>query len=50
MTTSLYDLWHARLGHPHHDALREALKLCNVNIPSKFQNGLCSACCLGKSH
>ncbi|CAJ2671926.1 unnamed protein product, partial [Trifolium pratense] len=50
MTVSLYDLWHARLGHPHHDALKEALKLCNVNIPSKSPNGLCSACCLGKSH
>jgi histone deacetylase 1/2 len=50
VTISLYDLWHARLGHPHHDALREALKICQVNIPPKSQTSLCSACCLGKSH
>ncbi|GAU26774.1 hypothetical protein TSUD_317720 [Trifolium subterraneum] len=36
------------VGHPHHDTLREALKSCNVHIPSKHT--LCTACCLGKSH
>jgi histone deacetylase 1/2 len=50
MTVSLYDLWHARLGHPHHDALKVILKMCNINLPSKSQSSFCSACCLGKSH
>ncbi|KAK2378919.1 WD40 repeat-containing protein HOS15 [Trifolium repens] len=45
-----YNLWHARLGHPHHDSLRIALQLCNINVPSKPQIDVCSACCLGKSH
>ncbi|KAK2368390.1 WD40 repeat-containing protein HOS15 [Trifolium repens] len=45
-----YNLWHARLGHPHHEALKEALKLCNIHISSKPQNVFCSDCCLGKSH
>jgi histone deacetylase 1/2 len=48
VSDSLYNLWHARLGHPHHDTLREALKTCNVHIPTKHT--LCTACCLGKSH
>ncbi|KAK2373624.1 putative mitochondrial protein [Trifolium repens] len=46
----LYNLWHDRLGHPHHDALKEALKICNIHISSKPQNVFCSDCCLGKSH
>jgi histone deacetylase 1/2 len=46
----LYDLWHARLGHPHHDALKDILKMCNINLPLKSQSSFCSACCLGKSH
>ncbi|KAK2420319.1 putative mitochondrial protein [Trifolium repens] len=50
MSASLYDLWHARLGHPHHDALKEILKMCNINVPLKSQSSFCSACCLGKSH
>ncbi|GAU41870.1 hypothetical protein TSUD_366180 [Trifolium subterraneum] len=40
----------ASIGHPHHDTLREALKSCNVHIPSKSHHTLCTACCLGKSH
>ncbi|MCH79360.1 retrovirus-related Pol polyprotein from transposon TNT 1-94 [Trifolium medium] len=49
MSHANYNLWHARLGHPHHDSLRIALQLCNINVPSKPQTELCSACCLGKS-
>jgi histone deacetylase 1/2 len=50
MSHANYNLWHARLGHPHHDSLRLALQLCNINVPSKPQTELCTACCLGKSH
>jgi histone deacetylase 1/2 len=50
MSNSLYDLWHARLGHPHHDAHKDILKMCNINLPLKSQSSFCSACCLGKSH
>lgn len=44
-----YKLWHYRLGQPHHDALKEALKLCNVAVPNKTSLDFCSACCLGKA-
>jgi histone deacetylase 1/2 len=50
MSHANYNLWHARLGHPHHDSLRLALQMCNINVPSKPQTDVCSACCLGKSH
>lgn len=45
-----YVLWHTRLGHPHHHALTEILKLCHLSIPPKPSAELCTACCLGKSH
>ena len=47
---TLYDLWHCRLGHPHHEALKLALTSCNVSIPNKSNFTVCSACCLGKAH
>lgn len=45
-----YVLWHTCLGHPHHHALAEVLKLCHIPIPSKPPAELCATCCLGKSH
>lgn len=45
-----YVLWHTRLGHPHHHALAEVLKLRHILIPSKPPAELCAACRLGKSH
>ncbi|GAU28846.1 hypothetical protein TSUD_21830 [Trifolium subterraneum] len=50
MSHANYNLWHARLGHPHYDSLRLALQLCNIHMPSKPHTDVCSACCLGKSH
>ena len=50
ISNSKYALWHSRLGHPHHHALTEVLKLCHIPIPSKPSGDLCHACCLGKSH
>lgn len=50
ISDSKYILWHTRLGHPHHQALAEVLKICNVPIPHKPPTASCSACCLGKSH
>lgn len=47
---TLYDLWHARYGHPHHEALKHALTQCNVPVPIKYNFTFCQACCLGKSH
>ncbi|MCI47628.1 F-box-like/WD repeat-containing protein TBL1XR1-A-like, partial [Trifolium medium] len=50
MSHATYNLWHARLGHPHHDSLKTALQICNVSVPSKPHVDVCTACCLGKSH
>lgn len=50
ISSSKYALWHTRLGHPHHHALLEVLKLCQIPIPQKPPTDLCFACCLGKSH
>lgn len=50
ISNNKYALWHSRLGHPHHHALTEVLKLCHIPIPSKPSGDLCHACCLGKSH
>jgi histone deacetylase 1/2 len=47
---SLYKIRHSRLGHPHHVALKNILKLCNQHLPNKTLSDFCSACCLGKVH
>ncbi|RDX98754.1 hypothetical protein CR513_18292, partial [Mucuna pruriens] len=43
-------MWHYKLGHPHHEALKVALSLCNIAIPNKTIADFCFACCLGKVH
>ena len=48
--TSLYKVWHSRLGHPHHEALKYVMQLCNQHLHNKNVFDFCSACCLGKSH
>lgn len=50
ISNNKYHLWHNRLGHPHHHALAEVLKIYNIPTPSKPPNELCPPCCLGKSH
>ena len=47
---TLYDLWHCRFGHLHHEALKLALTSCNISVPHKCNFTVCKACCLGKSH
>jgi histone deacetylase 1/2 len=47
---SLYKMWHNRLGHPHHEAHKNVMKLCNQQLPNKNAFDFCSACCLGKVH
>lgn len=48
---STYTMWHYRLGHPHHEALRVVLQHCNISVPNKrCIDFCCTACCLGKSH
>jgi len=48
--SSLYSLWHSRLGHPHYDVLKSVMQLCNVPTPNKSFTEFCSSCCLGKTH
>lgn len=45
-----YELWHSRLGHPHHEALQSALSICKIPIPHKSKFSVCQACCVAKSH
>ncbi|XP_057452779.1 uncharacterized protein LOC130744625 [Lotus japonicus] len=45
-----YELWHSRLGHPHHEALQSALSICKIPIPRKSKFSVCQACCVAKSH
>ncbi|KAI5437576.1 hypothetical protein KIW84_023624 [Lathyrus oleraceus] len=45
-----YGLWHTCLGHPHHHAHAEVLKLGHMLIPLKPPAELCVSCYLGKSH
>ena len=47
---SSYELWHKRLGHANHEALKGVLSLCNIPLPNKTAFPFCSSCCLGKSH
>ncbi|CAH9056104.1 unnamed protein product, partial [Cuscuta epithymum] len=44
------NVWHLRLGHPHPEALKSVLQLCNVSVSNKNNLQFCSACCLGKAH
>ena len=47
---SLYEQWHRRLGHPHHEVLKSVLNKCNLPIPQQSKFDFCVACCLGKVH
>lgn len=46
----LYQIWHHKLGNPHHEALKHFHKLCNIQIPYKSMTDFCNACCIGKVH
>jgi hypothetical protein len=41
-------MWHNRLGHLYHEALRVYLALCNIHIPVQSKFDFCTACCIGK--
>lgn len=45
-----YTMWHYRLGHPHHEALKTILSLCKISVPNKSYMDFCTACCFGKVH
>lgn len=47
--TSVYTLWHNRLGHPSEKVVKSVLQRCNIPLPVKMCS-LCSACCLEKMH
>lgn len=44
----LYQMWHHKFFHPHHETLKQFLKLCNVSIPNKQFPDFCNACCMSK--
>ncbi|KAE8679934.1 Phospholipase D p1 [Hibiscus syriacus] len=48
-STTVYDLWHQRLGHPSHESLVKVCKELNIILPSSI-NKTCVACHLGKNH
>lgn len=50
MRPSLYSIWHNKVGHPHHEARRSILFICNIAIPHKPEFELCTSCSLGKVH
>src|ERR1044072_6056782 len=45
-----YELWHCRLGHPHHEVLNKSLPICNISVPTKLKFHSCTVCSLGKAH
>lgn len=47
---SSFLLWHRRLGHANHRAVKQILDLCNVPHHNKAETDFCDACCLGKTH
>lgn len=47
---SPYLIWHNRLGHPNHEALKTILQLYNIYVPHKYVLDFCNSCCLGKIH
>jgi histone deacetylase 1/2 len=49
-TPSSYKLWHLHLGHPHHDALVNVLKRCNISVSNKTHSDFCNSCSIAKSH
>lgn len=49
-SSSLFDLWHCRLGHPSSMIVSHVLQQCNLPFSNKNTQSLCSACCLGKTH
>lgn len=49
-TSSLYQIWHQKLGQHSHAVLKNLLQLCNIRIPNKKLIDFCNACCMGKVH
>ncbi|CAI8593714.1 unnamed protein product [Vicia faba] len=47
---SLYQSWHCRLEHPHHETLKNVLNVYNIPLPNKNMFDFCNACYLGKAH
>lgn len=47
---SSYTMWHTRLGHPHHEVIKDILNICKTHIPNKSILDFCTPCCLGKIH
>ena len=45
---NVINLWHNRLGHPHHNVLRQVLQHLNVSVNSASMASFCEACILGK--
>lgn len=47
---SLYEQWHKRLGHPHHEVLKSIILKCNLHILQQSKFEFCVTCCLDKVH
>lgn len=49
-SSSLFLLWHGRLGHPSAKIVKFVLQSCNIPHINKVQSDFCSACCQGNIH
>ena len=49
-TSTTFDLWHNKLGHPSKKIVKVVLAKCNISYSNKVVPSLCQACCLGKLH
>lgn len=48
--SSLFDLWHKRLGHPFEKVVKCVLSHCNIPNFNKMEPSFCTSCCIGKIH
>lgn len=49
-SSSLFHLWHCRLGHPSSLIVNTVLKQCSITTCNKFSSQSCVSCCMGKTH
>lgn len=48
--SSIFTLWHNRLGHPSSSIVKAVMNTCNVWYSNKIDQMFCPACCMGKIH